>query len=149
MEFNSGRGDGYRRRLQQGVLETQFQLVVYAAAVERARGLGLVGDADTASVDGTSVGFRDLSEHGLRDALAKPRRGGEEAWDVDALITEGAAGEGRLGDAVRAVVAPLRAGRFEPRPRDCGFCQYRSLCRVEAHDELPDDDGAAGAPGGG
>ena len=142
VEFKSGRGDGYRRRLQQGALETQFQLVVYAAALERARGLGLVGDANTASVDGTYVGFRDLSEHGLRDALAKPRRPTETPWDLDALITEGAAGEGRLGDAVRAVVAPLRAGRFEPRPRDCQFCQYRSLCRVETHDEPPDDDPA-------
>lgn len=150
VEFKSGRGDGYRRRLQQGVLETQFQLVVYAAALERARGLGLVGDANTASVDGTYVGFRDLSEHGLRDALAKPRRPTEAAWDLDALITDGAAGVGRLGDAVRAVVEPLRAGRFEPRPRDCQFCQYRSLCRVEAHDELPDEEGGApGTSGGG
>lgn len=143
VEFKSGRGDGYRKRLQQGVLETQFQLVVYAAALERARSGGLVGDADTTSVDGTYVGFRDLSEHGLRDALAKPRRRDEEPWDVDALISEGAAGVGRLGEAVRAVVVPLREGRFEPRPRDCHFCQYRSLCRVEAHDELPDDEGAA------
>lgn len=142
VEFKSGRGDGYRRRLQQGALETQFQLVVYAAALERARALGLVGDADTQGVDGTYVGFRDLSEHGLRDALAKPRRRDDAPWDVDALIREGAAGVGRLGDAVRAVVAPLREGRFEPRPRDCQFCQYRSLCRVEAHDELPEEDGA-------
>lgn len=147
VEFKSGRGDGYRRRLQQGALETQFQLVVYAAALERARAAGLVGDADTASVDGTYVGFRDLSEHGLRDALAKPRKPSEGPWDIDALITQGAAGEGRLGDAVRAVVAPLRAGRFEPRPRDCQFCQYRSLCRVEAHDEPPDEEGGA-TPGG-
>jgi hypothetical protein len=95
------------------------------------------------------VGFRDLSEHGLRDALAKPRRATDAPWDIDALITDGAAGEGRLGDAVRAVVAPLRAGRFEPRPRDCQFCQYRSLCRVEAHDEPPDDEGPTGTSGGG
>lgn len=149
VEFKSGRGDGYRRRLQQGALETQFQLVVYAAALERARAAGLVGDANTASVDGTYVGFRDLSEHGLRDALAKPRRATDAPWDIDALITDGAAGDGRLGDAVRAVVAPLRAGRFEPRPRDCQFCQYRSLCRVEAPDEPPDDEGPTGTSGGG
>ena len=37
VEFKSGRGDGYRRRLQQGALETQFQLVVYAAALGRSR----------------------------------------------------------------------------------------------------------------
>lgn len=144
VEFKSGRGDGYRKRLQQGVLETQFQLVVYAAALERARAAGLVGDADTLSVDGTYVGFRDLGEHGLRDALARPRRRDEEPWDVDALIAEGAAGGGRLGDAVRAVVVPLREGRFEPRPRDCHFCQYRSLCRVEAHDEPPEEEVAPG-----
>jgi ATP-dependent helicase/DNAse subunit B len=47
------------------------------------------------------------------------------------------------------VVAPLRAGRFEPRPRDCQFCQYRSLCRVEAHDEPHDDEGPTGTSGGG
>jgi hypothetical protein len=42
-----------------------------------------------------------------------------------------------------SALASLRAGRFEPRPRDCGFCHYRSLGRVEAHDEPPHDDVAA------
>jgi RecB family exonuclease len=136
LEFKSGRGDGFRKRLQEGALDTQFQMVVYAAALERARRAGVI-EGDPGSIDGVYVGFRDLGEHGLRDALRHPRKG--EAIDVDALVQQGAEGAGALGDAVRRVVLPLRAGHFEPRPRDCDFCQYRSLCRVEAHEEHPDE----------
>jgi len=133
VEFKSGRGEGYKKRLQEGALDTQFQLVVYAAAVERARRSGKL-PSDCTSVDGVYVGFRDLAEHTLRDALGGDGRKRLPRYDVDALVLEGAAGEGALGEAVRRVVGPLRAGRFEPRPRDCNFCQYRPLCRVESHD---------------
>jgi ATP-dependent helicase/DNAse subunit B len=136
VEFKSGRGDGYRRRLQTGALDTQFQLVVYAAALERARREGAIEGA-AGQVDGLYVGFRDLGEHGLREALARPRRDAP-ALDVDALIAEGALGGGALGESVARVVEPLRRGHFEPRPRDCDFCQYRALCRVEAYDDDPD-----------
>lgn len=137
VEFKSGRGDGYRRRLQQGALDTQFQLVVYAAALERARREGAI-DGAPGEVDGLYVGFRDLGEHSLREALARPRRDAAPI-DTDALIAEGALGGGALGEAVAKVVAPLRRGHFEPRPRDCDFCQYRSLCRVEAFDDDAED----------
>lgn len=139
VEFKSGRGDGFRKRLQEGALDTQFQMVVYAAALERARRAGVL-EGDPTAVDGVYVGFRDLTEHGLRDALSKPRKKGP-AVDVDMLVGRGAEGEGPLGDAVRRVVLPLRAGHFEPRPRDCDFCQYRSLCRVETHDGVLDEPG--------
>jgi ATP-dependent helicase/nuclease subunit B len=137
VEFKSGRGDGFRKRLQEGALDTQFQMVVYAAALERARRAGVL-DGDPAAVDGVYVGFRDLTEHGLRESLSKARKKGP-AVDVDALVGLGSEGGGPLGDAVRRVVLPLRAGHFEPRPRDCEFCQYRSLCRVETHDGVVDD----------
>jgi hypothetical protein len=133
VEFKSGRGDGYRRRLQEGALDTQFQLVVYAAALEGARRAGAI-EGHAGQVDGLYVGFRDLGEHSLREALSRPRAG-RPLWDLDALVAEGALGGGALGESVKAVVAPLRSGHFEPRPRDCDFCQYRSLCRVEAFDD--------------
>lgn len=137
VEFKSGRGDGYRRRLQQGALDTQFQLIVYAAALERARREGAIEGA-AGEVDGLYVGFRDLGEHGLREALSRPRKDAAPI-DPDALIAEGALGAGALGASVAKVVEPLRRGHFEPRPRDCDFCQYRSLCRVEAFDDDDDD----------
>ena len=139
VEFKSGRGDGFRKRLQEGALDTQFQMVVYAAALERARRAGAL-DGDPAAVDGIYVGFRDLTEHGLRDALTRPRKKGP-VFDIDDLVGRGSEGEGPLGEAVRRVILPLRAGHFEPRPRDCDFCQYRSLCRVETHDGLLDEHG--------
>jgi ATP-dependent helicase/DNAse subunit B len=139
VEFKSGRGDGFRKRLQEGALDTQFQMVVYAAALERARRAGAL-DGDPAAVDGIYVGFRDLTEHGLRDALTRPRKRGP-VFDIDDLVGRGSEGEGPLGEAVRRVILPLRAGHFEPRPRDCDFCQYRSLCRVETHDGLLDEHG--------
>lgn len=141
VEFKSGRGDGFRKRLQEGALDTQFQMVVYAAALERARRAGVL-EGDPTAVDGIYVGFRDLTEHGLRESLSKPRKKGP-AVDVDALIGQGAEGEGPLGEAVRRVVLPLRQGNFAPRPRDCGFCQYASLCRVDAHDGIEDEPGDA------
>ncbi|MEZ4407571.1 MAG: PD-(D/E)XK nuclease family protein [Polyangiales bacterium] len=145
LEFKSGRGDGYRRRLMEGALDTQFQLVVYAAAVERARQAGalLVDDATGLSVDGYYVGFRDLGEHGLRDTLGEQRRK-LPPMDVGALLSDAARGAGPLAEAVRRVVLPLREGRFAPRARDCQFCQYRSLCRVEAHEDLDDEPSGAG-----
>lgn len=137
VEFKSGRGDGFRRRLQEGALDTQFQLVVYAAALERARQAKAVSGLKVPvsdAVDGIYVGFRDLSEHGLRESMVRSRKK-PVVGDVDAMVREGAMGGGALGDAVRRVVEPLRRGVFDPRPRDCEFCQYRSVCRVETHDE--------------
>lgn len=132
VEFKSGRGDGFRKRLREGALDTQFQLVVYASALYRAVRDGRV-DATGVDVDGVYIGFRDQTEHGLRDSLAKPRRGGGEApvVDVDALVREGSQGKGALGEAVRKAVLPVRQGVFAPRPRDCEFCNAQSLCRIE------------------
>jgi RecB family exonuclease len=132
VEFKSGRGDGFRKRLREGALDTQFQLVVYASALYRAVRDGRV-DATGVDVDGVYVGFRDQTEHGLRESLAKPRRGGGDApiVDVDALVREGAQGRGALGEAVRRAVLPVRQGVFAPRPRDCEFCNAQSLCRIE------------------
>ncbi|MBL8683390.1 MAG: PD-(D/E)XK nuclease family protein [Myxococcales bacterium] len=132
VEFKSGRGDGFRKRLREGALDTQFQLVVYASALYRAVREGRV-DATGVDVDGVYVGFRDQTEHGLRDVLAKPRRGGGDApiADVESLVRDGAQGKGALGEAVRKAVLPVRQGVFAPRPRDCDFCNAQSLCRVE------------------
>lgn len=132
VEFKSGRGDGFRKRLREGALDTQFQLVVYASALYRAVREGRV-DATGVDVDGVYVGFRDQSEHGLRESLSKPTRGSAEAPvpDVDALVREGSQGKGALGEAIRRAVLPVRQGVFAPRPRDCDFCNAQSLCRIE------------------
>jgi hypothetical protein len=130
VEFKSGRGDGFRRRLRDGFLDTQFQLVVYAAALYRAVREGRV-EATGVDVDGLYVGFRDQSEHGLREVLEATGRKGGPAIDVEQLVREGSRGDGMLGDAVRRAVLPVRQGVFGPRPRDCEFCNAHSLCRVE------------------
>lgn len=143
LEFKSGRGDGYRRRLSDGALDTQFQLIVYTAAVESARRSGALDldDAQTLTVDGRYVGFRDLGEHSLRDTLSdtKRLRTPYPIGDAGELLTEATQGKGPLADAVRRVVLPLRQGFFAPQPRDCKFCQYRSLCRVELHNIFDND----------
>ncbi|MBI5514868.1 MAG: PD-(D/E)XK nuclease family protein [Deltaproteobacteria bacterium] len=139
VEFKSGRGDGFRKRLQDGALDTQFQLPIYVVALALALRAGaLPPPAPRAPVDGVYVGFRDLTEHSLRDVLVRARRHGRDL-DADHLTEAGVLGQGPLGDAVRRVVGPLRAGRFEPRPRDCDFCQYKSVCRVEAHETPPEE----------
>jgi ATP-dependent helicase/nuclease subunit B len=133
VEFKSGRGAGFRKRLREGVLDTQFQLVVYAAALARAHRAGAI-DAQGA-VDGVYVGFRDQSEHGLREVLSRAKRCGTEAvLDVDTVVSKGAEGQGELAHAVRRAILPVRQGVFAPRPRDCDFCDAGSLCRIERHE---------------
>lgn len=138
VEFKSGRGDGYRQRLREGALDTQFQLLVYAAALRRAMDLGVIDGAESEPVDGVYVGFRDQSEHGLRETLGRARSHGgsgsgqnNESMDVDALLREGAKGQGELAEAIRRVILPMRRGLFGPQPRECTFCDFASLCRVE------------------
>lgn len=135
VEFKSGRGDGFRKRLKEGALDTQFQLVVYASALYRATKEGKI-DATGNDIDGVYVGFRDQSEHGLREVLGKPTRGGDGAVvDVESLVREGAKGKGALGEAIQRAVLPVRQGVFAPRPRDCEFCNASSLCRIEKSQE--------------
>jgi ATP-dependent helicase/DNAse subunit B len=132
VEFKSGRGQGYRKRLREGALDTQFQLVVYAAALYRAVREGRIR-ATGVKIDGVYIGFRDQSEHPLRDVLSHSRKGRSEApsFDVETLIREGSEGKGALGEAIRKAVLPVRQGVFAPRPRDCKFCNAQSLCRIE------------------
>jgi hypothetical protein len=138
VEFKSGRGEGYRKRLREGVLDTQFQLVVYAAALTRAHRAGAFDARGT--VDGVYVGFRDQSEHGLREVLGKGRRGSTEpVLDVDTVVAQGAEGAGELAQAVRRAILPVRQGVFAPRPRDCDFCDAGSLCRIERNESNGDE----------
>jgi ATP-dependent helicase/DNAse subunit B len=140
VEFKSGRGDGFRKRLREGVLDTQFQLVVYAAALARAADEGRVS-APKATIDGVYVGFRDQSEHTLREALEGrgKRTADEPVIRVEDVVRRGARGEGALGEAVRRAVVPIRQGLFAPRPRDCEFCDASALCRVERYDGGADE----------
>lgn len=141
VEFKSGRGEGFRKRLREGALETQFQLVVYAVALARAAQDGALGDygENPARVvlDGLYVGFRDHGEHGLREAFTKKKSDREAPrLEVDTLLSEGLQGRGPLAKAVHLAVLPLRAGHFAARPRDCEFCDAASLCRVERNTVL-------------
>jgi hypothetical protein len=135
VEFKSGRGDGFRRRLRHGALDTQFQLLVYTAALTRAARTGKAPAGQ--AIDGRYVGFRDQSEHGLREVLG-PGRGRAAVCDIDAVLEQGADGQGALGAAVQRAVVPVREGLFAPRPRDCEFCDAASLCRIERRDGRSD-----------
>ncbi|MDP3275206.1 MAG: PD-(D/E)XK nuclease family protein [Deltaproteobacteria bacterium] len=141
VEFKSGRGDGFQKRLREGVLDTQFQLVVYTSALFRAVSEGHI-DATGVDIDGRYIGFRDDRECGLAETLTRKSRGksgADEPIDVEAMVREGSRGEGLLGHAVRRAVLPVRQGQFAARPRDCEFCNASSLCRVQ---QQTDDDGA-------
>jgi hypothetical protein len=131
VEFKSGRGDGYGKRLREGVLDTQFQLVVYTAALALASHHGALQVPGT--IDGLYVGFRDRTEYGLRRALsARPGRSLDGLIDVDSLLSDARRGAGAMASAVRKAIVPLRQGVFPPRPRGCEMCDFGSLCRIES-----------------
>lgn len=140
VEFKSGRGDGYAKRLREGALDTQFQLIVYTAALARASRFGAL-KAPPEAIDGLYVGFRDLAEQSLRDLLGSSRRRKRSLplLDLDALLHDADKGQGAIAVAVRDAIVPLRRGVFPPRPRGCEFCDVSSLCRIEEHDGAGDD----------
>ena len=35
-----------------------------------------------------------------------------------------------LANAVEALIRTVRAGQFAVRPKDCGSCGYRAVCRI-------------------
>jgi RecB family exonuclease len=91
--------------------ETSWQLPLYAAAMRETRGAREV----------------TMSYYSLRDVKVAGAIAPE--WLV---LGAGTAEHPTLGDRLRALVAEMRAGRFDVEPRDgaCDRCRMQAVCRV-------------------
>jgi ATP-dependent helicase/nuclease subunit B len=69
--------------------------------------------------------------------------------DLDELLSTEPEVRGRLAqearpnlaNAVEALVRTVRAGQFPVRPKDCGRCGYRPVCRITER-RLVEEEGA-------
>jgi RecB family exonuclease len=121
VDYKSGhleKAPGLRERL----LSTDFQLPLYLFAARASGHPGAKHAAWVALGTGEATYLSDLlSEAELEDLLSTEPQ-------VRARVSE--AGGLNLANAVEALVRALRAGHFPPRPRECGRCGYRTVCRL-------------------
>jgi ATP-dependent helicase/nuclease subunit B len=120
IDYKSGRLD--KRDLKQKLLSSDFQLPLYLYAA-RASGHREARNAAWFSLrTGTTVHLSEVvSAEELEDMLA-----------TDPAIRARLAEEEKpnLANAVEQLVSSARQGQFAMRPKDCGSCGYRAVCRI-------------------
>jgi len=121
LDYKSGRIDS-PKALREQLLTTDFQLPLYLFAA-RASGLRRARRAGWFSLRTGRTTFLSelLSDAELEDLLS-----------TDPAVRARVAAEGGLNlpNAVQALVRGLRAGHFPARPKACGDCGYRAVCRI-------------------
>jgi hypothetical protein len=120
IDYKSGRIN--ERGLREKLLSSDFQLPLYLYAA-RASGHPEAKHAAWFSLrTGETIELSALlSPAELEDLLA-----------TDPEVRARLAQEGRLNlaNAVESLVRTLREGLFPVRPKDCGSCGYRAVCRI-------------------
>ncbi|XXF75868.1 PD-(D/E)XK nuclease family protein [Myxococcaceae bacterium GXIMD 01537] len=120
IDYKSGKLD--KRSLKERLLSSDFQLPLYLYAA-RASGHKEAHQAAWFSL-------RTGNTIHLSEVLKPPEV--EDMLATDAATRERVAQAGglNLANAVEGLVRTLRAGHFEARPKDCGTCGYRAVCRI-------------------
>ncbi|WP_224245877.1 PD-(D/E)XK nuclease family protein [Hyalangium gracile] len=120
IDYKSGRLD--KRALRERLLSSDFQLPLYLYAA-RASGHKEARNAAWFSLrTGTTISLTEvLSEAEVEGMLS-----------TDPVVRSKLAEEGglNLANAVEGLVQATREGRFGMRPKDCGGCGYRAVCRI-------------------
>jgi ATP-dependent helicase/nuclease subunit B len=124
VDYKRGRAGQLAER-SAALLVTEFQLPLYAFALSRQ-------DPSPQTVDAAWLGVRRKDQLLLSSVVA--HRGGSIAALLD-CSAEGrkqaeASGQPNLANAVHGLVHQLRQGDLGPRPKDCSFCEFASLCRI-------------------
>jgi ATP-dependent helicase/DNAse subunit B len=126
LDYKLGRRDSQAKKLQEGeAAVTQLQLPIYALAARA--GLVKAGRvAAGASVDAAFVSLRDGAPTKLLSkTLKNPPLATVLERDLPARLDQ--------------LAEQLHAGDFAVDPHDCGFCAYRTVCRVVALVEDEDE----------
>ncbi len=120
IDYKSGRLD--KRALKERLLSSDFQLPLYLYAA-RASGHREARNAAWFSLrTGTTISLSEvLSEAEVEGMLS-----------TDPAVREKLREEGglNLANAVEGLVRAAREGKFGMRPKDCGGCGYRAVCRI-------------------
>ncbi len=120
IDYKSGRLD--KRALRERLLSSDFQLPLYLYAA-RASGHREARNAAWFSLrTGTALHLSEV----LSAAEV------EQMLSTDPEVRTKLAEEGglNLANAVEGLVRDTREGRFAMRPKDCGACGYRAVCRI-------------------
>ncbi|MFL5349133.1 MAG: PD-(D/E)XK nuclease family protein [Hyalangium sp.] len=120
IDYKSGRLD--KRALKERLLSSDFQLPLYLYAA-RASGHREARNAAWFSLrTGTTISLSEV----LSDAEV------EAMLSTDPVVREKLREEGglNLANAVEGLVTAARQGKFGMRPKDCGGCGYRAVCRI-------------------
>lgn len=114
-------------KLAENLLVSDFQLPFYLHAV-RSGGHGTVRRAGWMSL-------REAKVIELDEVLAKEGTATLEELletDLERRAALASAGSLNLSNAVHGLLKTLRSGDFAPRAHDCGYCDFRAVCRVGA-----------------
>jgi ATP-dependent helicase/nuclease subunit B len=120
IDYKSGRLD--KRALRERLLSSDFQLPLYLYAARASGHQGARNAAWFSLRTGTTL---HLSEVLSDDEV-------EAMLSTDPSVRARLAEEGglNLANAVEGLVRATREGRFGMRPKDCGGCGYRAVCRI-------------------
>lgn len=120
IDYKSGRLD--KRTLRDKLLTSDFQLPLYLYAA-RASGHHEARQAAWFSLrTGDSIHLTEvLKPDEVENMLAT---------DMATRLKLAAEGGLNLANAVENLIHTVRAGQFATRPKDCGTCGYRAVCRI-------------------
>lgn len=120
IDYKSGKLD--KRSLREKLLTSDFQLPLYLYAA-RASGHSEARQAAWFSLrTGTTIHLNEVLEPQEVENML--------ATDPATRLKLAAEGGLNLANAVENLVHTLRAGQFATRPKDCGSCGYRAVCRI-------------------
>jgi ATP-dependent helicase/nuclease subunit B len=120
IDYKSGRLD--KKSLRERLLSSDFQLPLYLYAA-RASGHAEARHAAWFSLrTGTTISLSELLSDAEVDGMLSTDP------EVRAGLAEG--GKLNLANAVEDLVLSTRKGHFGMRPKDCGGCGYRAVCRI-------------------
>jgi len=122
IDYKSGKLS--KSELKKKLLDSDFQLPLYLYA---ARASGHQGTKQAAWFSLRTGEVIHLSEVLEGDAVEL-----EELLSTEPEVRAKLAAEAKpnLANAVEALVRTVRAGQFAMRPKDCGSCGYRPVCRI-------------------
>ncbi|KFA90167.1 PD-(D/E)XK nuclease family protein [Archangium violaceum] len=133
IDYKSGRLS--KSELKKKLLDSDFQLPLYLYAARAS------GHRNTRNAAWFSLRTGDVIY--LSDVLEKDAVELEELLSTEPQVRERLAAEAKpnLANAVEALVNTVRAGQFAMRPKDCGSCGYRAVCRITER-RLVEEEGA-------
>ncbi|HEX8440509.1 PD-(D/E)XK nuclease family protein [Archangium sp.] len=133
IDYKSGKLS--RSELRKKLLDSDFQLPLYLYAARAS------GHRDTRQAAWFSLRTGEVIH--LSEVLEKDAVELEDLLSTEPQVRAKLAAEAKpnLANAVEALVRTVRAGEFAMRPKDCGSCGYRPVCRITER-RLVEEEGA-------